>query len=183
MKVDSTQHLLEGVPYVPSSNCDARPPQTELELIVIHGISLPAGQYGGPEIEQLFTNRLTPEQCKVLDLDEAMHVSAHLLIRRDGRVIQFVPFNRRAWHAGESNYKGRPNCNDFSIGIEMEGCNTEPYEERQYECLRSVISALITAYPNLAPTCITYHSDIAPERKTDPGPWFNRDFMQGSSLI
>ena len=180
MKVDLTRHLLEGVSYIPSPNYDRRPPQTAIELIVIHGISLPAGQYGGQEIERLFTNRLTAQQCTELELDQNLHVSAHLLIQRDGEIIQFVPFNKRAWHAGESNYKGRKNCNDYSIGIEVEGCDSEAYEKKQYQSLRLVISALIMAYHKLDSQCITYHSDIAPRRKTDPGPWFDRDFMQGS---
>ena len=179
MKVDLTQHLLEDVLYMPSPNNDERPPQTEIELIVIHGISLPTCQYGGSEIEQLFTNQLTAEQSNTLGLKEGLRVSAHLLIRRDGQIIQFVPFNRRAWHAGESSYEGCPNCNDFSIGIEMEGCDNEPYEQQQYECLRIIIFALTTAYPKLDLKHITYHSDIAPGRKTDPGPQFDRDFMQG----
>ena len=180
MKVDSVRHLLEGVSYTPSPHNDARPPQAEIELIVIHGISLPAGLYGGSEIERLFTGRLTTEQHKVLELEEDLCVSAHLLIRRDGQIIQFVPFNRRAWHAGESSYEGRPNCNDFSIGIEMEGCETESYEQRQYEHLRAVVLALMAAYPKLDSTRITYHSDIAPGRKTDPGPRFDRNFMHGT---
>lgn len=179
MKVDLEQHLLEGVIYIASPNSDERPPQTEIELIIIHCISLPSGHYGGLEIEQLFTNRLSPQQSKTLELEEGLRVSAHLLVRRDGQVIQFVPFNRRAWHAGESSYKGRSNCNDFSIGIEVEGCESEAYEKRQYECLRSIVSALTVAYPKLGQTHITYHSDIAPERKTDPGPLFDRNFMRG----
>ena len=180
MKVDLTRHLLTGVSYIPSPNYDERPVNTDIDLIVIHGISLPTGEYGGREIEQLFTNRLTVKQCTNLGLEQDLHVSAHLLIRRDGHIIQFVPFNCRAWHAGDSNYKGRPNCNDFSIGIEVEGCDTEPYDQRQYQCLRVVVTALMTAYHKLDNTCITYHSDIAPQRKTDPGPWFNRNFMQDS---
>ncbi|MBC6414752.1 MAG: 1,6-anhydro-N-acetylmuramyl-L-alanine amidase AmpD [Chromatiales bacterium] len=182
MKVDLTQHLLTGVSHIPSPNYDRRPPQVEIELIVIHGISLPSGLYGGHEIEQLFTNRLTVQQCADLELGKDLRVSAHLLIRRNGEIIQFVPFNRRAWHAGESNYKGRRNCNDYSIGIEVEGCDTQPYEKQQYESLRSVISALVVAYPKLDSECISYHSDIAPGRKTDPGPSFDRDFMQGTKL-
>ena len=180
MKVDLVQHLLEGVRYVPSPNNNARPPQAEIDLIVIHCISLPPGRYGGAEIEQLFTNQLTMEQSRALGLEEDLHVSAHLLIRRDGQIIQFVPFHRRAWHAGRSSHEGRANCNDFSIGIEVEGCETEPYEPQQYECLRSIVSALTAAYPKLDPARITYHSDISPGRKTDPGPWFDRNFMQSS---
>ena len=180
MKVDLVRHLLEGVRYVPSPNNDARPPKTEIELIVIHCISLPPGCYGGSEIEQLFTNQMTAEQSKALELDEDLHVSAHLLIRRDGQIIQFVPFHRRAWHAGRSSFEGRVDCNDFSIGIEVEGCDTESYESQQYESLRSIVSALTVAYPKLDLSRITYHSDISPGRKTDPGPRFDRNFMQSS---
>lgn len=180
MKVDLAQHLLEGIPYIPSPNHDERPPQVEIELIVIHGISLPPGLYGGNEILKLFTNQLTKKQIKAWGLEEGLRVSAHLLIRRDGQIIQFVPFNRRAWHAGKSSYKGRQNCNDFSIGIEFEGCDTELYEQQQYRCLLAVVLALTTAYPRLNSTDITYHSDIAPGRKTDPGPWFDRDFIRNS---
>ena len=182
MKVDLAQHLLEGVQYVPSPNNDARPPQAEIELIVIHCISLPRCRYGGSEIEQLFTNQLTAEQSRALELAEDLHVSAHLLIRRDGQIIQFVPFHRRAWHAGRSSFERRPNCNDFSIGIEVEGCDTEAYEPQQYESLRSIVSALLAAYPKLNLSRITYHSDISPGRKTDPGPLFDRNFMQSSEL-
>ena len=180
MKVDLVQHLLEGVRYVPSPNNNARPSQAEIDLIVIHCISLPPSRYGGAEIEQLFTNQLTVEQSRALGLEEDLRVSAHLLIRRDGQTVQFVPFHRRAWHAGCSSYQGRANCNDFSIGIEVEGCETELYEPQQYECLRSIVSALTAAYPKLDPARITYHSDISPGRKTDPGPLFDRNFMQSS---
>lgn len=178
MRVDLERHLLENVPYIPSQNCDERPSKVVPELIVIHGISLPPGQYGGPEVERLFTNRLTVEQCRDYQVSPDLRVSAHLFIRRDGNILQFVPFDKRAWHAGESDYQGRKNCNDFSIGIEIEGCDQQPYEVQQYQCLRGVIRTLLKAYPTLSATRIVRHSDIAPGRKTDPGPYFDERFMQ-----
>lgn len=178
MQIDLANHLLAGVPYIASQNCDNRPLDTEPELIVVHGISLPPGQYGGPQVEQLFTNRLTAEQCEQYQIAPDLRVSAHLFIRRDGEILQFVPFDRRAWHAGESDYQGRKNCNDFSIGIEVEGCDQQPYEAQQYRCLRRVVRALLDAYPTLSLSHIARHSDIAAGRKTDPGPYFNQHFMQ-----
>ena len=182
MKVNLVRHLLEDVHYIPSPNHNERLSEKDIELIVIHGISLPRCRYGGPEIEQLFTNQLTAEQFRALGIKDGLRVSAHLLIRRDGHIIQFVPFHRRAWHAGSSRFGNRSNCNDFSIGIEVEGCDTELYEPQQYKSLRSIVSALLAAYPKLNLSRITYHSDISPGRKTDPGPLFDRDFMQSSEL-
>jgi len=180
MKVDLSQHMLEGVRYISSPNSNDRPEQADIELIVIHCISLPPGHYGGPEIEQLFSNRLAAEQRAAMGIAADLRVSAHLLIRRDAQLIQFVPFDRRAWHAGVSSYKGHKNCNDFSIGIELEGCVTKPYEAQQYAVLRAVVAALIAAYPTLPQDCISYHSDIAPGRKRDPGPYFDRNFMHSA---
>lgn len=145
----------------------------EPELIVIHGISLPPGQYGGQYIKQFFTNCIDRHAHPYFDEIGDLHVSAHLLISRDGGVTQFVPFGRRAWHAGNSSYRGRPHCNDFSIGIELEGEDDTAYETGQYEILAAVINSLIASYPRLTPRSIAGHCDVAPGRKSDPGPSFD----------
>ena len=171
--IDKSTALLMDTRYVPSPNCDARPNNEAPSLIVVHGISLPAGEFGGPYIEELFTNHLqATEHPAFADLAE-LKVSAHLLIRRDGEVIQFVPFDRRAWHAGASEYQGRARCNDFSIGIELEGTDNLAYEAEQYQALAQVIACLLRNYPSLQRQHIIGHSDIAPGRKTDPGPAFD----------
>jgi AmpD protein len=149
------------------------------ELIVIHNISLPPGEFGGDWIEALFTNRLDPSAHPYFTQVHRLRVSAHLLIRRSGTIIQFVPFHQRAWHAGKSNYRGRNQCNDFSIGIELEGADDTHYESVQYKKLAEVIRALVAAYPSLARDRIVGHEHIAPGRKTDPGPAFDwRRFRQ-----
>ena len=156
-----------------SPNRDERPDGAVPSLIVVHGISLPPGKYGGDEIEALFTNTLDWDAHPYFDEIRGLEVSSHLLIRRDGRVLQFVPFTERAWHAGRSGFRGRPRCNDFSIGIELEGDDETPYDDRQYDALQAVIRALCDAYPALSPRHVAGHSDIAPGRKTDPGPAFD----------
>jgi AmpD protein len=170
--IDRTTGLLMDTLYVPSPNCDERPRDSEIDLIVIHGISMPPGEFGGPYIEQLFSNRLDPAAHPFFASIEGLKVSAHILIRRDGEVIQFVPFQRRAWHAGESSFQDRKRCNDFSIGIELEGTDSVPYTEVQYAQLAELITCLLRNYPAIVPERITGHSDIAPQRKTDPGPAF-----------
>jgi AmpD protein len=170
--VDQATGLLMDTLYVPSPNQDERPAGHEIELIVIHGISMPPGEYGGPYIEQLFTNRLDPAAHPFFASIVGLNVSAHLLVRRDGQVIQFVPFQRRAWHAGESHFEDRIRCNDFSIGIELEGTDTDPYTPAQYSQLADLIECLMRNYPAISRQRITGHSDIAPQRKTDPGPAF-----------
>ena len=172
MKVDRNSGLLSGARQVPSPNCDERPAGAVLDLIVIHGISLPPGEYGGPWIDALFTNALDPDAHPYFAGIYQLKVSSHLLIRRDGEVVQYVPFHRRAWHAGVSLFDGRERCNDFSVGIELEGSDDEAYEPVQYERLAEVISALEQAYPDLSRKRLVGHSDIAPGRKTDPGPTF-----------
>lgn len=139
----------------------------------MHGISLPPGDYSGQQIEQLFTNCLDWEAHPYFGEIRGMQVSAHLLLRRDAELVQFVPFDRRAWHAGQSCFRGRTTCNDFSIGIELEGEDEVPYDDRQYDVLARVIRALMRAYPDLSTRHIAAHSDIAPGRKTDPGPAFD----------
>ncbi len=158
---------------VASPNFDERPPGCPVDLIVIHGISLPPGEYGGPWIDRLFTNCLDPDEHDYFPEIAHLKLSSHLLIRREGDLVQYVPFSKRAWHSGESSYEGRPACNDFSIGIEMEGQDSEPYTEVQYERLVEVIHALISVFPGLSADRITGHCDIAPQRKTDPGEAFD----------
>ncbi|MFT5561881.1 MAG: AmpD protein [Candidatus Azotimanducaceae bacterium] len=162
---------LESAKQVVSPNCDARP-NAELSLIVVHCISLPAGHFGNDYVEQLFTNRLDcGEHVDFADLRQ-LRVSSHLLIRRDGLVVQFVPFDQRAWHAGESSFKGRTQCNDFSIGVELEGIDSGEFTDRQYEALTRVCRLLMTSC-SIPADHIVGHSDIAPGRKTDPGPRFD----------
>lgn len=155
---------------IESPNADDRPPGTAVELVVIHNISLPPGQFGGPGIVELFTNRLDPDAHPYYAGIHALRVSAHFLIRRDGTAIQFVSCDRRAWHAGLSAWRGRERCNDFSIGIELEGSDDQPFTEAQYDRLERLLAALESRYPIAG---ITGHSDIAPGRKTDPGPYFD----------
>lgn len=173
LRVDPRTGLLDGVPFVASPNCDERPPGSVPELLVVHGISLPPGRFGGPWIEQLFTNCLDPAEHPYFASIRDLRVSAHALIRRDGSMTQFVPFGRRAWHAGESCWRGRVSCNDFSIGVELEGVDGEAYEEPQYSALAGLVVALLDAYPTLRPDAIAGHCDIAPGRKTDPGTAFD----------
>ena len=155
---------------VDSPNQDERPPGTEISLIVIHSISLPPGEYGGEAIERLFTNCLDPQAHPYFGEICHLKVSAHFLVRRDGSVVQFVPPERRAWHAGVSSWRGRERCNDFSIGIELEGSEDEAFSDSQYQRLASLVRDLQSRFPirNLAA-----HSDVAPGRKTDPGPHFD----------
>ena len=166
-------HLLDAARFIPSPNHDQRPSTDDLSLIVIHCISLPPGQFGTEGINQLFTNALDPAEHPYYAGIAHLRVSAHLLIRRTGELIQYVPFNRRAWHAGISCYQGREVCNDFSIGIELEGTDYSAYEAIQYDRLDAVIAALLAHYPTLSREHITGHEHIAPGRKTDPGPFFD----------
>jgi AmpD protein len=165
--------LIRPATQCPSPNQDDRPHGAEPELFVIHGISLPPGTFGGPYIEDLFTNCIDRAVHPYFEEIADMRVSAHVLIRRDGALIQFVPFARRAWHAGSSTFRGRSCCNDFSIGIELEGEDEVPYADAQYTGLACVIDALCEAYPTLDARSIAGHCDIAPGRKTDPGPAFD----------
>jgi AmpD protein len=162
--------LVRAARQVPSPNCDDRPPGAKISLLVVHNISLPPGRFGGDEIEQLFTNRLDPAAHPYFATIADRRVSAHFLIRRDGRLIQFVPCWRRAWHAGESRWHGREHCNDFSIGVELEGTDDLPYEAAQYATLVRLTRALRQRY-DIAD--FAGHSDIAPGRKTDPGSAFD----------
>jgi N-acetyl-anhydromuramoyl-L-alanine amidase len=173
VQVDINSGLMSGAKQVASPNCDARPQGVEAELIVVHGISLPPGEFGGPWIERLFMNTLPFDLHPYFAEIGAMRVSSHALVTRAGGLIQFVRFTDRAWHAGQSSYNGRSACNDFSIGIELEGFDTLPYEPAQYDTLGAVVAALCKAYPRLSPERLVGHSDISPGRKTDPGPAFD----------
>ena len=171
--IDVATGWLHSARRVESPNRDARPPGAQVDLIVIHGISLPPGEFGGPWIDRLFTNTLPPDAHPYFATIADRQVSAHLLIDRHGRVTQYVPFQERAWHAGPSSYEGRTACNDFSIGIELEGSDSTAYEDAQYVALARVVRVLCETYPRLRPTRLAAHSDIAPGRKTDPGPSFD----------
>lgn len=155
---------------IPSPNHDARPDQESIRLIVIHAISLPPGEFGGPGIIQLFTNCLDPDAHPYFSELRGLRVAAHFLLRRDGELVQFVSCGQRAWHAGVSSWRGRENCNDFSIGIELEGCDEHAFEDAQYLALDRLLAELVRRHPIEA---IVGHSDIAPGRKTDPGPCFD----------
>ena len=156
--------------YIESPNCDARPDDTDITLAVVHGISLPPGEFGGPGIVDLFTNRLDPAMHPYYASIADLRVSAHFVVRRDGELLQFVPCTKRAWHAGVSSWRGRERCNDFSLGIELEGADTIPYASVQYRVLARLLKALYRRYRFRH---VVGHSDIAPERKTDPGPAFD----------
>ncbi len=185
MAYDLLGGRLRQARYCPSPNCEPRPAGAAVELLVIHNISLPPGCYGGDGIERLFTNCLDWDAHPYFAGIRGLEVSAHLLVRRDGELVQFVDFDQRAWHAGRSCYRGRENCNDFSIGIELEGTDEEPYTDAQYRVLADVTRALLARYPALAPGRIVGHCDIAPGRKTDPGPAFDwrryRDLVAAES--
>jgi AmpD protein len=169
--------LGEGRGEGQSPHCDERPPGTVISLLVIHNISLPPGEYGGPWIDDLFMGRLDPTAHPYFADIAALKVSSHYLIRRDGSLIQYVPPEMRAWHAGASSWKGRERCNDFSIGVELEGSDDVPFAEPQYETLAKLTRELFQRYGTLD---IAGHSDIAPGRKTDPGPWFEWERYRGS---
>ncbi len=169
----ATGLLVGAARQVLSPHCDERPSGTQVDLLVLHGISLPPGDFGGTAIEQLFTGNLDPAAHGYFADIHRLRVSAHVLVRRTGELVQFVPFQRRAWHAGASHFAGRDRCNDFSIGIELEGADDIPYASAQYESLARLLAALFQAYPTLSPERLVGHSDIAPGRKTDPGPAFD----------
>jgi AmpD protein len=173
LRIDLATGLLSDVRQVLSAHFDARPAGAVPELIVVHGISLPPGEFGGPWIDRLFTGALPPDAHPYFRTIARGRVSAHALIRRDGQIVQYVPFGARAWHAGQSEYRGRAACNDFSVGIELEGADEVPYTDAQYEQLALLARALLATYPLLSPTHIVGHSDVAPGRKTDPGRAFD----------
>ncbi len=177
MHVDTQTGLLDAARQRRSPNRDARPTGCALELIVVHGISLPPGVFGGDAIDRLFTNTLDPQAHPYFAEIAHLRVSAHALIRRDGEVVQFVPFHERAWHAGRSQWRGQTRCNDFAVGLELEGSDDIAYEPIQYERLAAIVAALASAYPHLKATELAGHADIAPGRKTDPGPAFDWRYL------
>lgn len=179
-QIDTKTGLMEEARCCLSPNHDEFPKDTKPDLIVIHNISLPPSDFGGQWIEDLFLNQLDGSAHPYFEDIASLKVSAHVLIRRDGECVQFVPFTKRAWHAGVSCYEGREACNDFSIGIELEGADDIVFTEAQYLSLEAVVKALLQAFPSLSQERITGHSDIAPERKTDPGPGFNWKRFRGS---
>jgi AmpD protein len=179
VKIDVATGLLAGARQVLSPHFDARPAGVLPELLVVHGISLPPGEFGGPWIDRLFTGTLPADAHPYFREIVAQRVSAHALIRRDSQIVQYVPFGERAWHAGQSAYRGRSACNDFSIGVELEGTDDTPYADPQYEALAALAAALLAVYPSLTAQAIAGHSDVAPGRKTDPGPSFDWAHFRG----
>jgi AmpD protein len=166
-------HWLSSAIRVASPNADARPDPGDISLIVLHGISLPPGEFGSDAIDRLFTNTLDATEHSYFAEICHLKVSAHVLIRRDGTVVQYVPFHQRAWHAGASSFLGRPCCNDYSIGIELEGTEHSDFETAQYIELNRLVEALLGTYPGLSSARIAAHSEVAPGRKRDPGPRFD----------
>ena len=166
-------HWLTPARRLESPNCNERPDPRAIELVVIHGISLPPGRFGGSFIRDLFLNRLDTAAHPAFAELGGLRVSSHLLITRRGGVTQFVPFDRRAWHAGESVWRRRPGCNDYAIGIELEGTDARAYTNSQYRKLSRVLEALLARYPRLSPEAVVGHFEIAPGRKTDPGRSFD----------
>ena len=175
MKCRIQNHFLEGARQVLSPNYSEREDPSDISLLVIHNISLPPGEFGNGFVDQLFLNKLNPTLDPYFESVASLRVSAHILIARDGLVTQYVPFNQKAWHAGESSFEGRVNCNEFSIGIELEGTDDTEYTEEQYHRLTQVTHSLLLEYPKINKDRIMGHSSLAPDRKTDPGPFFNWD--------
>ncbi|MGL5292101.1 MAG: 1,6-anhydro-N-acetylmuramyl-L-alanine amidase AmpD [Vibrionaceae bacterium] len=170
-----TKHQIDFARRSPCTHYDERPDQDDISLLVIHNISLPPGEFGGCFIEDFFQGKLDGDAHPYFLQIKDLRVSAHCLIKRDGEVVQFVPFDKRAWHAGVSQFQGRERCNDFSIGIELEGTDHLPYTQAQYQALCHVTHYLLRTYPKLSLDHIVGHSDIAPLRKTDPGKAFDWD--------
>jgi AmpD protein len=175
--LDSKKQWLEDVRQVPSPNCDDRLDGCEIDLVIMHGISLPPNEYGGEYIDQLFTNTLDPQEHPYFAEIVALRVSSHLLVNRKGEITQYVPFNDRAWHAGKSEFQGRQTCNDFSIGIELEGCDDQEYEPVQYQVAANIVKLLMTNWQSITKQRVVGHCDVAPGRKTDPGEAFDWDYF------
>ncbi len=181
MYLDINTGLIAALEYIPSPNNDKRPNADDIDTLVIHAISLPPNQFGGDYIQQLFANCLDPEVHPYFAEIHHLRVSAHFLVRRDGQILQFVPTTKRAWHAGDSCFQGRKVVNDYSIGIELEGCDDRPFSDTQYDQL-SLLTCLVTeAYPAITLDRIVGHCDISPGRKTDPGPCF--DWLRYKKLL
>tara|TARA_B100001939_G_scaffold20086_1_gene16513 strand:+ start:664 stop:1203 length:540 start_codon:yes stop_codon:yes gene_type:complete len=165
-------HLIKNIKYIRSPNFNERSQNSSIKLIVIHAISLPPKEYGGDYVENFFLNKLKISDHEYFKEIKDLKVSSHLYIKRDGEIIQFVPFDKRAWHAGESSFNGEFDCNDFSIGIELEGSDCDNFTSHQYQVLIDVTKLLMNEYPDVKKNSIKGHSDIAPGRKTDPGDGF-----------
>lgn len=168
-----SRHWVDQARHLPSPNCGERPDPDDISLIIVHNISLPPGDFGRGHVDALFTNCLDTTAHPYFRQLEGVHVSSHFLIDRAGGLTQYVACNRRAWHAGRSGWAGREECNDFAIGIELEGADDIPYEPAQYSSLAELVVLLQANYPRLAPEAVTGHEDVAPGRKTDPGPAFD----------
>ena len=177
MQIDLKTGLLVGARWVPSPNYNERSEKVLIDLLVVHNISLPPGEFGGPYIDHFFTNTLDQSLHPYFAEIVSQTVSSHCLIRRDGEIVQYVPFHQRAWHAGVSEWMGRENCNDFSIGIELEGTDETPYAEIQYLVLSQLVHLLRSVYPGITEDRIVGHNTIAPTRKTDPGPSFDWEHL------
>ncbi|MGD8430464.1 MAG: 1,6-anhydro-N-acetylmuramyl-L-alanine amidase AmpD [Ectothiorhodospiraceae bacterium] len=173
MRIDYHTGLVVPAQQTPSPNCDDRPEDAVIELAIIHGISLPPGRFSGSWIDALFTNTLDTRAHPYFEGLRGLHVSSHLLIRRRGQLVQYVPLHRRAWHAGVSSFRGRERCNDFSVGIELEGEDERPYTQAQYRRLVTLLRELMRVYPRITPDRVVGHCHVAPGRKTDPGPAFD----------
>ncbi|MEC8000086.1 MAG: 1,6-anhydro-N-acetylmuramyl-L-alanine amidase AmpD [Pseudomonadota bacterium] len=171
-------HLLKSAKQIQSPNYSERLNEDDINLIVIHSISLPPGKYNNSYIEDFFCNKLSVNENKYFESISDLKVSSHILIKRDGKIIQFVPFNKKAWHAGESVFKGRLNCNEFSIGIELEGCEEDDFTQNQYRNLVNICLTLFKYYPEITRQNVVGHSEIAPGRKTDPGKNFNWEYLR-----
>ncbi len=171
-------HLLKSAKQIQSPNYSERLNEDDINLIVIHSISLPPGKYNNSYIEDFFCNKLSVNENKYFESISDLKVSSHILIKRDGKIIQFVPFNKKAWHAGESVFKGRLNCNEFSIGIELEGCEEDDFTQNQYKNLVNICLTLFKYYPEITRQNVVGHSEIAPGRKTDPGKNFNWEYLR-----
>jgi AmpD protein len=178
--MDIEDHLLKDIKFLNSPNFNNRPEEKNINLIVIHSISLPPKEYGGNYVESFFLNKLCISDHEYFKRIKDLKVSPHLYIKRDGVLIQFVPFNKRAWHAGESNFKGVSDCNDYSIGIELEGSEDDFFSQEQYSALILVTKAIIKKYPLIKKENIAGHSDISPGRKKDPGAHFDWSLYLGS---
>lgn len=174
---ENTHYIIDGwlqwAEHCPSPNFNSRPDKADISLMIIHNISLPPGEFGGGYVQKFFQNKLDASTHPYFKTIAELRVSAHLFIERDGKATQFVPFNARAWHAGNSSFAGIVDCNNFSIGVELEGTDETPYTDAQYVVLEKVTRQLLQTYPKLTPERIAGHSDIAPGRKTDPGPAFD----------
>lgn len=173
LSYDPCSGLLSPARLCPSPNHDHRPDDTPVSLLVVHGISLPPAQFGGPYIDQLFCNQLRADEHSYFAEIAHLRVSAHALIRRDGELVQYVPLHLRAWHAGQSCFEGRDECNHYAIGVELEGTDHQPYEDAQYRQLAALYCAVLPHFPALNRQRVAAHSDISPGRKTDPGPFFD----------